>query len=101
MSSGSFTQRRHTATQLAPLLESARCYWAFATDAHPPQAAWRCATCGRDTHAPSVSDPSLCLGCAPRSTRPNPYAWRPAPFGRIRKVSPFVAALWESEVSDG
>lgn len=91
------TAIKHTAAALAPLLESARTFWAFATDAPPPTPAWRCATCHRDAHAASVTDPTCCIRCARPSARPNPYAWRATVFGHIRKVSPFSAACWESE----
>lgn len=96
MSTGHIWRRECAAQKLAPLLRAACDDWAFARDA-PPLPAWRCTSCGKDTHAASTSDPTRCIRCAPPVVRPNPYAWRAAPFGRIRKVSPFVAALWECE----
>lgn len=54
---------------------------------------WCCAQCGRDAHAASVVDPSVCLRCA-RALGLR-IEWKPAPFGKIRKVAPAAAARWE------
>lgn len=54
-----------------------------------PPPPWCCCDCGRDTHAASVADPARCGDCA--RTR---YAWRPATFGKLRKVPPVEAARW-------
>lgn len=34
--------------------------------------------------------PFVCADCARRC-----YAWRPVPFGKVRKVPPRLAARWE------
>jgi hypothetical protein len=84
------TPPRQTARALSHLLFEARAYWQFAIDRDAPKAVlWRCASCGRDTHAQSPTDSRYCVRCAPKSD------WRAAPFGRVRKVSPAVAARWK------
>lgn len=50
---------------------------------------WRCADCGKDTHAASTADPTRCIRCAPAQ-----FDWRVVLFGRIRKVPPIIAARW-------
>lgn len=50
--------------------------------------------------AASLADPRCCMRCWParRSAQlAARYAWRPAPFGRIRRVPPWQARCWNDE----
>lgn len=57
-----------------------------------------CAAFARGVYAASIADPRCCVRCAAQRRQEalaRRYAWRPAPFGRIRKVPASEAARWE------
>jgi len=89
---------RAAAAALEGILSDARSSWQWTKDRAAAQVVpWRCAACGRDTHAPSIADLTCCLRCVPPRCRMDRYAWRAAPFGRIRHVPAWHAARWEAD----
>ena len=82
MSSGTANKRKLAARELVAYLRLIPLW--------TPPVPWRCADCGQDTHAPAVIDARYCGRCAGAY-----YAWRDAPFGKIRKVPRIYAARWK------
>lgn len=67
----------------------------------PPADGLCCDGFRRGVFAVSIRDPLVCVRCWPArqaAIEARRYAWRHAPFGRIRRVPPRWAARWQAPI---